>query len=86
MMQNHPKRVEGLDISPVDDGFVIYEEEKERVHYLNYTAKIVLLLCNGANSATDIAGLLKEHFQLHEPPLSDVESILESFLEEGLIT
>lgn len=85
MTQNYSKQVEGLDISPTDDGFVIYEKERDRVHYLNHTANIVLLLCSGGNSASDIAAMLQEHFQLDEPPLDDVESILESFLEEGLI-
>ena len=41
-------RAEGLDVNEVPDGYVIYQTEADRVHYLNKTAAIVFELCDGA--------------------------------------
>lgn len=84
-MPEYPIQIRGLDIAPADDGFIIYMEDTDRVHYLNHIAGIILLLCNGRNQATGIASLLKQQFELPEPPLSDVATLLAQFVDEGLI-
>jgi hypothetical protein len=81
----NPKQVDGLDLTPVDDGFTIYESAKNRVHYLNHTAALVLILCDGRNSEDDIRALLQRRFQLPAPPDQDVAQILAQFLDEGLV-
>ena len=45
-------RAEGLDVNEVPDGYVIYQTEADRVHYLNKTAAIVFELCDGARGTT----------------------------------
>lgn len=85
MVARHPKKVEGLELSPAEDGFIIHEEGLDRVHYLNPTAAAVLQLCDGATSEDEIARLLQEHFDLPEPPADEVARILEQFEAERLI-
>jgi hypothetical protein len=81
----NPKQVDGLDLTPVDDGFIIYETARDRVHYLNHTAALVLILCDGRNSEDEIRALLQRRFQLPAPPDQDVAQILAQFLDEGLV-
>lgn len=76
---------EGVEISSVDDGFIAYDEGADRVHYLNHTATVVLLLCNGRNTAEEIARLMQEHFHLQEPPYEHVNVMLAQLAEEHLI-
>jgi len=54
-MTDHPVRSDTIEINPVDDGYVIYDPGCDRVHYLNHTAAVVLELCTGGNSLSDIA-------------------------------
>jgi hypothetical protein len=80
-----PKQVDGLDLMPVDDGFIIYNSAQDRVHYLNHAAALVLILCDGCNSEDDIRALLQRRFQLPAPPDQDVAQILAQFVDEGLV-
>jgi hypothetical protein len=79
------RRVEGLDFTEVPDGFVVYDEGRERVLYLNRTAAAVLELCEEALDAENIAKMLQETFDLPEKPLKDVESCLRLLVAEELI-
>ena len=47
-------RADGLDVNEVPDGYVIYQTDADRVHYLNKTAAIVFELCDGARGTDDI--------------------------------
>lgn len=85
-MSEYFKQVEGLELTPVDDGFIIYEAERDRVHYLNHSSALVLTLCDGQNSEGDIKKLLQRHFDLPIPPEEDVAQILAQFRDEGLVT
>ena len=79
------KQVEGLELTPVEDGATIHEPQTDRVHYLNPTAALVLELCDGNNDAAEIARLLQGHFGLAAPPQSEVEALLAQFVDEGLV-
>lgn len=80
-----PKQVEGLDLTPVDDGFIIYQKEGDRVHYLNHTAALVIMLCDGNTSVEEMIGLVQRHFKMDEAPEREVRDILVQFLDEGLV-
>lgn len=84
-MAGHPKKVEGIELSPAEDGFIIHEVGPDKVHYLNPTAAAVLQLCDGATSEEEIARLLQEHFDLPTPPVDTVVRILEQFTDAGLV-
>ena len=57
-------RAEGLDVNEVPDGYVIYQTEADRVHYLNKTAAIVFELCDGARGTDDIVARVSKMFEV----------------------
>ena len=84
-MAEYPKRIDGLQINTVEDGFIIYQPEKDRVHYLNHTAVLILELCNGRNSVVDIVNLVKKAYSLMDTPEAEVKEIVAKMEDEGLI-
>lgn len=80
-----PRKAEGLEINEVADGYIVYQKDRDRVHYLNLTAALVLELCTGENDADQFPALIKEAYSLAESPGSDVQECLERFTAEGLI-
>ncbi len=84
-MTEYPKHAEGVEINQVADGYVVYHPARDRVHYLNQTATIVLELCNGKNDAAKIANLLQAAYELPELPLEEVTGCLGQLRAEGLI-
>ena len=84
-MQENPKHIEGLDIEQTEDGYVIYEPDKDRVHYLNPTAALILELCNGTNSTSAITELVQEAYSLPEAPTQAVEDAITQMKDEGLL-
>jgi len=84
-MTEYPRHVEGVEINQVADGYVVYHAARDRVHYLNQTATIVLELCNGKNDAAKIASLLQTAYELPDLPLEEVTGCLGQLRAEGLI-
>ncbi|MGA2117480.1 MAG: PqqD family protein [Bryobacteraceae bacterium] len=85
LVQANPKRVDGLDINPAEDGYIIYQPELDRVHFLNATATLILELCNGNNSKEQIADLIRGAYGLEENPADAVEETLAKMKAEGLL-
>jgi len=85
-MTHGPLQVEGMDIHEVADGYVVYHTARDRVHYLNHTAALVLEFCTGDNSADDIAGILQAAYELPGPPDEEVGECLDVLRDEGLIS
>ena len=81
-----PKRADGLEINSIDGGFMVYQAEHNRVHYLNHTAVLVLELCNGRDSAEKIAGIVQEAYGLSELPETEVMDIITKMETEALVT
>jgi hypothetical protein len=84
-MNRYPLLADGIDINQVEDGYVIYQQAKDRVHYLNHTAALVLEGCTGKNSVDDIVRIVQDGFDLPDSPVSDVNACLESLAREGII-
>ena len=84
-MKNFPRLLGKLEINKVEDGYVIYQAEEDRVHYLNHTAVLVLECCTGKNSIEDIEDIVKEAYALGKAAKAGVEECLKKFYEEGLI-
>ncbi len=80
-----PKARAGLDISTAEDGFIVFQPEVERVHYLNHSAVLVLELCTGQNSAREIATLVQEAYSLPSPPYQAVEETVANLGAQGLL-
>jgi Coenzyme PQQ synthesis protein D (PqqD) len=80
-----PRVTEGIAINEVPDGYVIYDPKRDRVHYLNQTAVLILELCNGQVAASDLPALVQNAFDLPEPPAEEVEKCLQTLFDEGLV-
>jgi Coenzyme PQQ synthesis protein D (PqqD) len=83
-MHERPKKSDGLEIDAVEDGFVIYQPDRDRVHYLNPTANLILELCDGSLTAEQIADLIAQTFEMAAPPNQEVEEALAKLEAEGL--
>jgi hypothetical protein len=80
-----PKRSEGVEVNELPDGYIIYQQASDRVHYLNRTAVLVFEMCDGQVTADAIADLLQNAYDLAAPPTAEVEQCLARFLDEGLV-
>ena len=80
-----PARVADIDISFGGEGYLIYQPAQDQMHSLNHTGTIVLELCTGENTGTDIARLLQRFYELPEPPIDETQRCLTTFREGGLI-
>jgi hypothetical protein len=81
----HPARAEGLEIEAAADGFIVYHGDRDRIHYLNHTAPLLLELCDGRRAAAGLAAVLAQLYSLAAPPRADVEQALAQLHDEGLI-
>jgi len=84
-MNEQPKIAEGININKVEDGYVIYQSEKDKVHYLNKTAVLVLEACTGKNTVLEIGAIVKQAYGLPEVPEKEVADCLQTLFQEGLI-
>lgn len=80
------RQTSGCEVSQMSDGVVIYQTEKERVHYLNPTASVIYDLCGEGQSVKAIAAYLMDAFSLLEPPREEVTQCIGQLLTEGLIS
>lgn len=80
-----PRKADGLEVNEVADGYVIYDKDKEQVHYLNHTAALILEYCNGEHTPDRIAELLQLAYDLGDPPLEEVTECLSNLRSQGLI-
>ena len=83
--RSFPKRASGLEINAIEGGFMVYQSERNRVHYLNHTAVLILELCNGANSVAQIAKLVRDAFGLEDTHEVEVGEIMTRMEEEALV-
>lgn len=84
-MADPPRRVENVEINQVPDGYVVYDKERDRVHYLNHTAALVLEFCTGDNSVEDIVGIMQTAYELSDPPEQEIAECLQQLRDEGLV-
>ena len=85
MTETHPQAVEGLEISIVEDGCVVHDSRRDKIHYLNETGAVILELCNGRVAATELPELIRLAYALPEAPVADVENCLAALRREGLL-
>jgi hypothetical protein len=81
----NPRQVHGLEIRPEGDGYIVYQPKQDRAHFLNPTAVLVLELCNGMNSTDEIVNLVKQAYDLPDPPAEGVHQAVTQFMSEGLL-
>lgn len=74
-----------LEINQAPDGYVIYQSDPDRVHFLNMSAAVVLELCDGEHSLQEIIEILQAAYDLDTPPLDDFKASVTNLISEGLI-
>jgi hypothetical protein len=79
------ERAPDIEIREVSDGCVAYDPARDRLHYLNLTAALLLESCDGNIPARELPELLAAAYRLDAPPVAEVESCLTRLLEEGLL-
>jgi hypothetical protein len=79
------RRAPDIEIREVSDGFVAYDPARDRLHYLNQTATMLLESCDGNLRARELPELLAAAYRLETPPVAEVESCLTRLLDEGLL-
>ncbi len=79
------RRAPNLDIRPLPDGYVVYQPARDRVHYLNATAALLLELCDGSPCIDDLAELLATACGADDVPAGEVGRCLRQLLEEELL-
>jgi len=79
------RRIDGFERSEVPDGYVIYDNSREYVHFLNLTAAAIFELCDGRGSVDTIAGIFQDAFDLPTLPKDEIEACLASLVSQGLI-
>jgi len=84
-MSEHPARVDGIDIVEVTDGFVVYHPDRDRVHFFNPTAAVVLELCDGTRSEEEIVDEVRRAWDLAEAPEDEVAKCLAQLRQEALV-
>lgn len=84
-MGDYPKRADGIEVNEVADGYIVYQPSRDRVHYLNHTAALVLEFCNGRNRADDIPEILRSAYDLAEAPVAEVRECLSKLMQEELV-
>jgi hypothetical protein len=70
------RRAAGVRFVVMDDGYLAFRGQVDRVHRLNESAALVLDLCNGARSLDRIAALVAEAYGLKTPPVADVRAVV----------
>ena len=78
-------KLPNLEINQVPDGYVIYQPDRDRVHFLNSTAAAILELCDCEHSIEDIGGILQAAYELDTVPEEEVRNSVESLIAEGLV-
>lgn len=79
------QQAEGVEVTQVGDGYILYRPDRARVHFVNHTAVLVLELCNGQTPADDIPDLLRQAYGLSTSPDEEVWQCLQSLYDEGII-
>jgi hypothetical protein len=78
-------QAENLEVHEVPDGYIVYQNARDRVHYLNKTAAIIFEMCDGQRGQDDVIARTARAFELDDRPHEDIQSCLDSLIKEGLV-
>jgi hypothetical protein len=81
-----PATVSGLDVNEVRDGLIVYDPSRDRVHYLNATAAILFVLCDGSRDRAQLAVELQQAYGRPGPATAEVDEGLTHLEREGLLS
>jgi hypothetical protein len=74
-----------LEVHEVPDGYIVYQLERDRVHYLNQTAAVIFEFCDGTLGPDEIVARVARAFELGPAAHDEIRVGLASLVKEGLI-
>ena len=83
-----PQVREDLIFPPLDEEWVVYDSDGEKLHVLNSSAAVVWMLCDGQHSVGEIVDDVLEAFDgqvAQEQAETDVRDAIEEFETKGLL-
>jgi coenzyme PQQ synthesis protein D (PqqD) len=81
-----PKVRSDLSVVEIEGEAVIYDEQTDKIHYLNRTATIVFNLCDGLSTIPQFSGEIAESFSLTPGEVErQVRSLIRNFREAGFL-
>ena len=78
-------RASDLDIHEVPDGYIVYDNARDRVHYLNKTAAIIFEFCDSKLELNDVVERVAKAFDLGPSAHAEIRAGLDLLLKEGLV-
>jgi hypothetical protein len=78
-------RASNLDVHEVPDGYIVYDNARDRVHYLNKTAAIIFEFCDSNLQADEIVARVAAAFDLGPSAHAEIRAGLDTLLKEGLV-
>jgi hypothetical protein len=78
-------QAENLEVHEVPDGYIVYQTDRDRVHYLNKTAAIILEFCDGLRDRNDIVLRMATAFDLGPSAYEEIRTGLDALVKEGLL-
>jgi len=79
------ERVPEIEVREVTHGYVAYDPSRDRLHFLNDTAAMLLEMCDGKLTASQLSEMMASAYRLAEPPTAEVEHCIGKLMEEGLL-
>jgi hypothetical protein len=77
-------KIDALEVTEVPDGFVIYDELRDKIHYLNSTAAVAYTLCDGKKTVSEIGDFLRDAYAIKEAP--NLDELFADFERSGLVS
>jgi hypothetical protein len=84
-MPRSPRLADNLEFQPLGDGYLVTEQGTDWAHFLNRTAMLIILQCDGVTTPEQIALNLQELHGLDAPPIGDVEEVLAQLEAQGVV-
>ena len=78
-------RASNLDVHEVPDGYIVYDNARDRVHYLNETAAIIFEFCDSKLELEDVVGRVAKAFDLGPSAHAEIRASLDLLIKEGLV-
>jgi hypothetical protein len=84
-MSAMPVQARNLEVHEAPDGYIVYQAEEDRVHYLNKTAAIIFELCTGSLDQDQIVARVAKAYDLGDSAHAEIRAGLDSLVNEGLV-
>jgi hypothetical protein len=78
-------RAANLEVHEVPDGYIVYQNARDNVCYLNKTAAIVFEFCDGKLETDDIVRRVAKIFDLGVSAHPEIKACIDSLVKEGLV-